>query len=468
MRLFHKIMISSLALVVLAGAGAVPLLAQPAPIPHHLEPYRLDSGVQKGLEAETASLFRETVRVAGVPWLRLHFDDYNLGTQSFIRITSVADGAQQVFDADSLGDWYGNSAFFNGDTVEVELYVAPGETDVFIKIQEITVGEWADGGDVRSAGGDVGIESICGDTDNRVSSTDPRVGRIVPVGCTGWIVSNGAHLTAGHCVGTNMQTLEFNIPDSCDNGDIQHPDPNDQYPIDASSIVFRDDGDDEIGNDWAVFACNANSNTGLLPVQAQNAFYRMSRDHSPANVRVTGYGVDGPAPDFGARPPWGNPRNSDSQTLQTHWGAYIGETVEGASDVIIEYTVDTTGGNSGSPVIMYGTTTTLGIHTNAGCNPPDNGNHGTGFEHDNLENAIQTFPGSNVVYADLHPVALENGTVFRPYNTVTEAISAVLNNGIVSIVAGSYTAAAGNTFTVGADGKRMTIVAPVGTVIIGN
>jgi len=466
MRLFHKIMISSLALVVLAGAGALPLWAQPAPIPHHRQPYRLDSGVQKGLKAETASLFRETVQAAGVPWLRLHFDDYNLGTQSFIRITSLADGAQQILDADSLGDWYGSSAFFNGDAVEVELYVASGETDVFIKIQEITVGEWPDIGDIGTAGGDVGIASICGDDDYRVRSTDPRVGRIVPVGCTGWIVSNGAHLTAGHCTdgtGTHIQTLEFNIPDSLADGTIQHPGPEDQYPIDASSIVFFNDGDGEIGNDWAVFGCNANSNTGLLPVQAQNAFYRMSRDHSPANVRVTGCGQDDiPTGSTGS---W----NSDNQTLQTHWGAYLRETVEGPSDVIIEYTADTTGGSSGSPVIIYGTTTTLGIHTNGGCDPPDNGNRGTGFEHDNLENAIQTFPGSNVVYADaLHPAASEDGTVFRPYNTVAEAISAVLNNGIVSIVAGSYTAAAGNTFTIGADGKRMTLVAPVGTVIIGN
>lgn len=457
MRLFQKIMISSLALVLAVGAGALPLWAQPAPIPYHRQPYQLDSGVLKGLQAETASLFRETVQVPGAPWLRLHFDDYDLGTQSFIMITSLADGAQQILDADSLTQWYNSSAFFNGDAVEVELYVAAGETDVFIKVEEITVGEWADG---------VSAESICGDDDDRVRSTDPRVGRIVPAGCTGWITSNGAHLTAGHCTdgtGIYMQTLEFNVPDSEPNGTIQHPGPEDQYPIDAGSIVFFDDGWGRIGNDWTVFGCNANSNTGLLPVQAQNAFYRMSRDDSPNDVRVTGYGNDNMPPGSTGD------LNSDSQTQQTHWSAYLGETVEGHSDVIIEYIVDTTGGSSGSPVIIYGTTTTLGIHTNAGCDPPDDGNHGTGFEHNNLENAIETFPGSNVVYADVgHPAAAEDGTVFRPYKTVTEAITAVLNNGIVSIVAGSYSAAAGNTFTVGADGKSMTIVAPVGTVMIGN
>jgi hypothetical protein len=413
--------------------------------------------VHKGLKAEPASPFRETVQVPGVPWLRLHFDDYDLGTQSFIRITSPVDGAQQVLDADSLAQWDNSSAFFNGDTVEVELYVAPGETDTFIKIQEITAGEWA--------GGDVGIESICDPNDDRISSTDPRVGRIVPVGCTGWIASNGAHLAAGHCTigtGTKMQLLEFNIPDSLPNGTIQHPHPDHQYPIDASSIIFFDDGGD-IGNDWAVFSCNANSNTGLLPVQWQNAFYRMSRDSSPANVRITGYGQDD------APPGSTGGLNSDNQILQTHWGGYLSETVEGPSDVIIEYTVDTTAGSSGSPVIIFGTTTTIGIHTDGGCSDPNNGNHGTGFENDNLENVLQTFPGFNVVYTDAgHPAATEDGTVFRPYNTVTEAITAVPNDGIVSIVAGSYTAAAGNTFIAGADGKRMIFEVPVGTVVIGN
>ena len=66
-----------------------------------------------------------------------------------------------------------------------------------------------------------------------------------------------------------------------------------------------------------------------------------------------------------------------------------------------------------------------------------------------------------------HAVALGNGTVMRPFDTVTEGVNAVVSGGIVSIVAGTYTAASGNTFTAGADGKAMTLTAPVGTVRIG-
>jgi len=57
--------------------------------------------------------------------------------------------------------------------------------------------------------------------------------------------------------------------------------------------------------------------------------------------------------------------------------------------------------------------------------------------------------------------------VFRPWNTVTEAVSGVSNGGRVVIVEGSYSAASGNTFLAGEDGKSMTFLVPVGGVTIG-
>lgn len=462
MQLLKKITVGKLVLLLLFSVAPLTLWAQPAPIPHHREPYHLDSGEHEGLAAETISVFRKVIQVEGVPWLRLHFSNYNLGTRSYITITSELDGSQQRLDAKTMAEWQDSSAYFNGDTVEIELHVAPGEKGIFIHIDEITVGEWAEG---------EAAESVCGTTDNRVSSTDPREGRIVPVGCTGWIGSNGAFLTAGHCTGPNMSVLEYNVPNSLADGTIVHPGPQDQYAIIPGSVVFNVDGTG-IGDDWAVFNVNPNTTTGLTPVQAQNAFFRMSRDYSTSGptVRITGYGVDGPPPLYGGGDPPG-PRNSDSQTLQTHSGPYNGETYEGPSDSYHSYRVDTMGGNSGSPIILDGTLTTIGIHTDGGCTDTGGNNYGTSFENNALENAIQTFPGLNVIYADAgHPVSSSNedGTVLRPYDTVTEAVKAVTSGGIVSIVSGSYTKAAGNTFLVGEDGKWMTIEAPVGTVYIGN
>jgi hypothetical protein len=80
---------------------------------------------------------------------------------------------------------------------------------------------------------------------------------------------------------------------------------------------------------------------------------------------------------------------------------------------------------------------------------------------DPLENAVNIFPGANIIYADNgHPFATGIGTVFRPYNTVTGAVNAVPTSGIVSIVRGTYT----ESITIN---RAMTLTAPVGTVTIG-
>jgi len=228
-----KFIIGNMVLLLIMVVSCQYLLAQPAVIPHHTVSNFVLSSAQQDAEAGEDTVFIQTVQVNGVPWLQLHFGTYNLGSNSYLVITSVLDGAQQILTDSSLPQWGNRSAYFNGDTVELALHVATDETDIFYNVEEVTVGEWETGDT---------IESICGTADNRVSSTDPREGRIVPIGCTGWIVSNGAFLTAGHCTGTSMTTLEFNVPASLSNGTIQHPAPQDQYPIIASSVVFQDDG----------------------------------------------------------------------------------------------------------------------------------------------------------------------------------------------------------------------------------
>lgn len=57
------------------------LVAQPGKIPFHKEPYFVDSGLHDGLTglgAETFAAFHELIQVPGAPWLRLHFEAYNL------------------------------------------------------------------------------------------------------------------------------------------------------------------------------------------------------------------------------------------------------------------------------------------------------------------------------------------------------------------------------------------------------
>ena len=113
--------------------------------------------------------------------------------------------------------------------------------------------------------------------------------------------------------------------------------------------------------------------------------------------------------------------------------------------------------------------------TNLVCSQSHNGN---GFsvkrrELDliTLASFVNNLRGNNAIYVDTArnlslPTAL--GTVFKPFNTVTEGVVYVPNGGVVSIVEGSYPASAGNIFTAGTGNKAMTLEAPVGIVTIGN
>ena len=435
--------------------GPLALWAQPPTIPYYKVPFSLSSGLHGNTDAKAVIGFRQKVQATGAVWIRLHFSDYNLGKRSYITITSLKDGAQQHLDSNSLQQWRNSTAIFNGDAVYVELHIAAAEKGVFIIIDELTVGEWVGGVAEPMREGDQSPESICG-MDDRVSSDDAAVGRIMPIGNSAFIVSNAANLTVGHIIGLpGVDILQFNVPDSRPDGTPMNPPPEDQYPIEPeTTIEFFNDGAGQLGNNWAVFETFANSNTGRLAVHVQGAFKRMSRDLNPTTVRLTGYGVD----DFPSGSTGGY--NSDSQTLQTDSGPFLGEILEGPSDVFIQYRVDTRAASTGGPVIDTSNNVSVGIHTDGGCTNGGS-NSGTSFENNDFEMAIQTFPGANVVYADKgHPVTLEDGTVFRPFDTIGEAVAAVPVGGIISIVADSYN----ETLTIN---KAMTLTAPVGLVNIG-
>lgn len=468
-------------LLVVAGfLFAMPSWGQFAPAPQHEEQYNVTLGQPGGMGKDQKSIkqisFKETIKVDGAPWLRLQFSDYNLGQHSYIVLTSVEDGGQQRLDARTLEQWHDASAFFNGDSVILELHVAEGESGIYVSLGTLNVGERG-ASESPAAEGGTGTESQCGSVDNRIASSDNRAGRIIN-GCTAWLVSNGAVLTAGHCVDWDPDrggpllpdgvldlwgSFSVNVPASDPDGTINQSAPIDQFPIDTGNVTWRYDGEGQgLGKDWAVFGIFPNADGERAHLR--EGFYRMTRQNPGASdsMRITGYGVD---------------TGVDNKTLQTSTGLYLNETTGNvAADIYHRYQVDTEGGNSGSPIIWRTPSPdfTVGIHTNAGCGNPvgASGNAGTSFEVDALEIAIRDFHGSGVEYVDYVPQPNnpgESGAVFRPYTSVADAVSDVPSGGRVILVEGSYLkSAGGNTFTAGADGKAMTFLAPVGTVIIGN
>jgi V8-like Glu-specific endopeptidase len=447
------------------------------PPPYRTIAYSLDSGVHDGAASQSGEriAFRQVIRIEGATWLRLHFAAYQLGQASYLTLTSLKDQGVQHFDATSLPDWSNTSAFFNGDAVELALHVASADRGVFVRIDQIMAGQLAQA--PSSVDHIAQPNNLCG-ADDRVASADGREGRLSTLTgpaafCTAWLVSNGAVLTAGHCADvdpddngpmlpdgvldwTNDTVVEFNVPASTISGTINFASPNDQYPVNLGSVVWRYDGDGQgLGKDWAVFGVNPNSNTNLRPHQVQG-FFRMTYQipAGGSTVRVTGYGLDTtPAGATGGE-------NAQTRTNQTSAGAYDANHSSG-SDIWHTYAVDTTGGNSGGPIIWENNGFTIGIHTNGGCTATGGNNRGTGFGVLALQQAIQHFPGLNRWYVDQVSISpFHTGFVMEPFQTIVQAITAAGAGHTVSIVAGHYN----ESITID---KNVALEAPVGTVVIG-
>ncbi len=219
----------------LAFVGVENAAGQTYPIPSRDVAVRIDSGIVRNPGDRPVVIWSALVEEADAVWLRLHFESVVLGEvplsgeSSTLRITSVEDGAAQDLDLLSLRRWRHTSAYFNGDAVLVEIIAPPGGRANRIVIDKLVAGE---------KGGSASSE-ICGPSDDRVLSDDPRAGRALPVGCTVWLFNDPANcfLTAGHCTSSGrLNVIEFNVPLSNPEGSIQHPPPEDQYAVEVVSL----------------------------------------------------------------------------------------------------------------------------------------------------------------------------------------------------------------------------------------
>ncbi len=310
----------------------------------------------------------------GAKSLRLYFDEIELsgnllaGTGSVLRITSLADGGLQTLNATHVIEWQNSSAYFNGAGVQVDVLAYPGTGANRVVLHHLDVG-------VPQAAS----ESQCGPTDDRLPSEDPRSARLLPIGCTGWIIDDCANcfLTAGHC-SSGSNVAQFNVPFSTSSGSLVNPGPEDQYAVDPVSV--QSNGGAGTGNDWAYFGTFPNSVTGLTAFQAQGAAFSLSPAPTPASgatIRITGFGTDS------------TPNSTFNQIQQTHAGPLVTN-----SGNLLQYQADTTGGNSGSPVIWDETGLGVGIHTHAGCSTSGSGaNQGTHIIHPGLQAALASPKG---------------------------------------------------------------------------
>jgi V8-like Glu-specific endopeptidase len=341
-------------------------------------PVRVDSGLVANTTPGIAAIgvpevvWSTVVSVPDSAWLRLRYAGVLLsgkrepgGDGSFLRLTSLLDGGRQTQHLVHVGQWQDTSAYFNGDSVLVELLACPGTGDNRLQIFEVLTGPALPGMP----------DTICGPTDDRQLSTDPRAGRNQPGGCTSWLIDDCNHcfLTAGHCAGS-LQVVQFNVPLSTGSGALQHPGPQHQYALDPASL--QTNGGLGVGNDYAYFGVFPNSTTLLTPFQANGGQTYSLLNTPPAvagqQIRITGYGSTGSP----VSPTW-------NQVQKTHAGPYAS-----FSGTTVQYATDTTGGNSGSPIFLDGTNVAIGIHTHGGCSATSGANSGTGSNLAALQQAL--------------------------------------------------------------------------------
>ena len=171
----------------------------------------------------------------------------------------------------------------------------------------------------------------------------------------------------------NLGVVEFNYPLSDSNGCPGHPGPEDQYAVDLDFL--QSSGSAGSGDDWAYFGCFPNTETGLTPYEAQGQYFVLADVPPPVDgqmIRITGNGTtQSPIP------------NEWNRAQKTHVGPYTS-----FSGTTVQYQVDTTAGNSGSPVINEETGEAIGIHTHAGCMIDGGENSGTAINHPGLQDAL--------------------------------------------------------------------------------
>ena len=207
-------------------------------------------------------------------------------------------------------------------------------------------------------------KSICGNNDDRILSFEPKVGRLSTMtdnkGCTATLIGDSCAITAGHCKPVLIRA-EFNTPIS-QNGQPQPSADEDVYLIDQDSIKLQDEGP---GKDWAVFKFKPNLLTGKLPGQVQG-YYDVSFDEvsKGQKMRITGYGVER-----------GDATGNFAQ--QTHTGKIVKAGGILFGKTLLKHTADTSGGNSGSSIILEATQEIIGIHSHAGCTRSGGANQGT-------------------------------------------------------------------------------------------
>lgn len=402
--------------------------------------------------------------------LAVKFGTCNLGSKSYVTVTSVADGLSQTLNTQTMSEWKNISAFLNGHYAKIEVFRHNSESGISCSVERLITTEISSPEPAPCNTGS-GCGNTATDDLDRVSSNHQavthRFGGTISmssgymglttggVGGTASLTSNGAFVTAGHVVSNSgdFQQIHFNPPSSTVDGATKVPSPDDQYAIDFSSITT--DNTTSSSGDWSVFKVFPNPNTGLLPGEVQSSFLRVGIDNIPTSGFKYGHGVDVfPTGTCGSL-------NSSSRTQQRATASNI--TYISTSTGSFDWYGVNEGGDSGSSIVttINSVEVSMGVNTTCSGGSIDK-NSGTSFKNTAFANAINNIYGTSHNYIDgQHPSSSNLGSMIRPYKTIVDGVSGATNYETLSIAKGSYN----ETMTIT---KPLKLVAPVGKVTIGS
>lgn len=301
----------------------------------------------------------------GAEWVQLDLRGTDLVGGAVLHLTPEG-GGTQVITAENVKDGNGISAQFEGTSIDLKLLM-PKDSKALRAMSDLKLSTVKVNNIIKSfpCDDDAGVNSICGTVDDRMLSEDPRQGRMG--GCTAWLISEDIFVWAGHCGEPSASTRMHFTPNS------SAAPPNDQYAVVPGSYSGVNEG---VGNDWGVGRLAPNQNTTKKAGIAQGDWYELGdvpTSTDGKSIRITGYGV----------------ANVKSRWQKTHEGALV--TIAGSH---LKYVPDTSGGNSGSPVVLndpnhhLGGSTAVGIHTHGGCSSSGGSNTGTRIDNAALQAAI--------------------------------------------------------------------------------
>lgn len=230
--------------------------------------------------------------------------------------------------------------------------------------------------------------SICGKTDDRVFSSDPRVGKITkigqPNGCTISLIGKSCALTAGNCDALNI--AHFNVPKSV-NGVAQEARLEDQYEIENGQYFV-----DGVGTNWGVIKLRPNVVTGKSAHEVQGAFtYGTVKGKKNMKVKVISYSVannESYPVQSGEVPACPN-AHEISNTQQVAFGS-LTSVLSGYKFARMDHDADTGVNSGGAAIVDMESDTLIGINTHGGCTKYGQANSSTMiYKNSELKKAIE-------------------------------------------------------------------------------